>query len=211
MNSDIMQRYMSQAMKMYRAHLQAENRSDAAPTFAEMHSVPEMPPEEANQESEPMPVPEINTSVSEPMGIPEIELPVNVSEQLNEEKSYGTLTVNVSSTRGLFPVEGAAVSVFYGPYENYQLVGEAQTDESGKAVFRLEAPSAELSETPDSVQKPYATYSVVIDAPGYLRHINLGVPVFAGINSVQDVVLTSTSAGNGTEDIVVPDESDYDL
>ena len=211
MNSDIMQRYMSQAMKMYRAHLQAENRSDAVPAFAEMHNVPERSPDEANQDSAPMPVHETNMPVSEPMGIPEIELPVNVAEQLNEEKFYGTLTVNVSSTRGLFPVAGAAVSIFYGPYENYRLVGEAQTDESGKAVFRLEAPSAELSETPDSAQKPYATYSVVIDAPGYLRHINLGVPVFAGINSVQDVVLTSTSAGNGTEDIVVPDESDYDL
>lgn len=216
MNSDIMQRYMSQAMKMYKAHLQAENRSDIAPVFEEVKNVPEMPPEEANQESEPMPVPEANENeppapVSEPMGIPEIELPVNVDEQLNEEKSYGTLTVNVSSTRGLFSVAGAAVSVFYGPYENYRLVGEAQTDESGKAVFRLETPSAELSETPDSAQKPYATYSVVIDAPGYLRHINLGVPVFAGINSVQDVVLTSTSAANGTEDIVVPNESDYDL
>ena len=81
----------------------------------------------------------------------------------------------------------------------------------GKAVFKLETPSAELSETPDSVQKPYATYSVVIDAEGFLRHINLGIPVFAGINSVQDVVLTSPSAANGADEIVVPDESDYDL
>lgn len=208
MNSDIMQRYMSQAMKMYKAHLQAE----AAPVLAEMENVPERSPDEANQESAPLPVPEANENEPPvPMGIPEIAPPADISEQLKEEKSYGTLTVNVSSTRGLFPVAGAAVSVFYGPYENYRLVGEAQTDESGKAVFRLETPSAELSETPDSAQKPYATYSVVIDAPGYLRHINLGVPVFAGINSVQDVVLTSTSAGNGTEDIVVPDESDYDL
>lgn len=208
MNSDIMQRYMSQAMKMYKAHLQAENK--AAPVLAEMETVPEHSPEEPKTESTPLSVPEANEN-EPPMGIPEIAPPTDISEQLNEEKSYGTLTVNVSSTRGLFPVEGAEVSVFYGPYENYLLVGEAQTDESGKAVFRLEAPSAELSETPDSVQKPYATYSVVIDAPGYLRHINLGVPVFAGINSVQDVVLTSASAGNGSEDIVVPDESDYDL
>lgn len=210
MNSDIMQRYMSQAMKMYKAHLQAENGLQAAPVMAEMQSVPERSPHEANEESAPLPVPEANEN--EPsMGIPEIAPPADISEQLNEEKSYGTLTVNVSSTRGLFPVEGATVRVFFGPYENYELVGEAQTDESGKAVFRLETPSAELSKTPDSVQKPYATYSVVIDAAGYLRHINLGVPVFAGINSVQDVVLTSPSAANGTEDIVVPDESDYDL
>lgn len=208
MNSDIMQRYMSQAMKMYKAHLQAENK--AAPVLAEMETVPEHSPEEPKTESAPLSVSEANEN-EPPMGIPKIAPPTDISEQLNEEKSYGTLTVNVSSTRGLFPVEGAEVSVFYGPYENYRLVGEAQTDESGKAVFRLEAPSAELSETPDSVQKPYATYSVVIDAPGYLRHINLGVPVFAGINSVQDVVLTSASAGNGSEDIVVPDESDYDL
>lgn len=208
MNSDIMQRYMSQAMKMYKAHLQAE----AVPVLAEPENVPERSPDEANRESAPLPVPEANENEPPvPMGIPEIAPPADISEQLKEEKSYGTLTVNVSSTRGLFPVAGAAVSVFYGPYENYRLVGEAQTDESGKAVFRLETPSAELSETPDSAQKPYATYSVVIDAPGYLRHINLGVPVFAGINSVQDVVLTSTSAANGTEDIVVPDESDYDL
>ena len=68
-------------------------------------------------------------------------------------RTTGRLTVNVSSTRGLFPVEGATVRVFFGPYENYELVGEAQTDESGKAVFRLETPSAELSKTPDSVQK----------------------------------------------------------
>ena len=208
MNSDIMQRYMSQAMKMYKAHLQAET----VPVLAEMENIPERSPDEANRESAPLPVPEANENEPPvPMGIPEIAPPADISEQLKEEKSYGTLTVNVSSTRGLFPVAGAAVSVFYGPYENYRLVGEAQTDESGKAVFRLETPSAELSETPDSAQKPYATYSVVIDAPGYLRHINLGVPVFAGINSVQDVVLTSPSAANGTEDIVVPDESDYDL
>lgn len=210
MNSDIMQRYMSQAMKMYKAHLQAENGSEAVHALANPENVPERSPDEANQESAPMPVPEANEN-EPPMGIPEIAPPPDISEQLNEEKSYGTLTVNVSSTRGLFPVEGATVRVFFGPYENYALVGEEQTDESGKAVFRLETPSAELSETPDSAQKPYATYSVVIDAPGYLRHINLGVPVFAGINSVQDVVLTASSAANGTEDIVVPDESDYDL
>lgn len=210
MNSDIMQRYMSQAMKMYKAHLQAENKAEAAPVLTEPENVPERSPDEANQESAPMPVPEANEN-EQPVGIPEIAPPADISEQLNEEKSYGTLTVNVSSTRGLFPVAGATVRVFFGPYENYALVGEEQTDESGKAVFRLETPSAELSETPDSAQKPYATYSVVIDAPGYLRHINLGVPVFAGINSVQDVVLTSPSAANGTEDIVVPDESDYDL
>ena len=42
--------------------------------------------------------------------------------------------MNVSSTRGLFPVAGATVRVFFGPYENYALVGEEQTDESGKAA-----------------------------------------------------------------------------
>ena len=116
MNSDIMQRYMSQAMKMYKAHLQAENKEEAAPVLAEMENVPERSPDEANQESAPLPVPEANENEPPvPMGIPEIAPPADISEQLKEEKSYGTLTVNVSLTRGLFPVAGATVRVFFGP------------------------------------------------------------------------------------------------
>ncbi len=229
MNSDIMQRYMSQAMKMYKAHLQAENRSGAMPVFAETpmtvperspeeaneermpEPVPERSPEEANEERMPEPVPEMHTEEAAPMQIPEIAIPENIAEQLSDEKFYGVLTVNVSSMRGLFPVEGATVMVFYGPYENYSLAGERRTDESGKAVFRLETPSAALSENPDSIQKPYATYSLLVEAPGYLRNINLGVPVFAGVESIQDVILTSPSAGNGEGEVIVPDESHYDL
>lgn len=102
----------------------------------------------------------------------------------------GTLRFRTYTARGALPVAGARIVV------SRQIGGQRHvfyiltTDESGQsAILSLPAPPKELSETPDSVVTPYATYDVQINAAGYDEVMIRALPVFEGVQSVQRVAL----------------------
>lgn len=125
----------------------------------------------------------------------------------------GYLVVNVTSVRGLFPVEGAEVTVFTGEGENLKVLATAQTDRSGKTpAFPLPAPSAAFSESPDPAERPYAFYSIKTTEDGFREQINANISVFDGVTSLQAVTLEPLSLSpeqNG--DIVIDEFESYGL
>lgn len=106
---------------------------------------------------------------------------------MEQNPSVGYLIVNVSTARGAIPLAGASVTVMYEEPDNSSVFTVLTTDQSGKtARVELPAPDRALSEAPGSV-KPYATYTLSIDREGYYTVTNTGVPVFAGVTSIQPV------------------------
>lgn len=99
----------------------------------------------------------------------------------------GYLVVNVSTARGAIPLRDAAVTVYYDEPDNTGVHSVLTTDMSGKtAKIELPAPARILSESPGN-GKPFATYTVTVEKSGYYPVTNTGVPVFAGVTSIQPV------------------------
>ena len=106
-------------------------------------------------------------------------------DHLPEESGEGRLLVKVVTARGAYPVPGARVVVTRTVGGKETLQGYDETGESGQTrVFTLPAPPARLSMSPDN-QTPYARYTVTVSAKGYIPAEYRGVPVFDGVQSVQ--------------------------
>lgn len=106
---------------------------------------------------------------------------------MDQTTGTGYLIVNVSTARGALPLEGASVTVFYDEDGNSSVHSVLTTDVSGKTErLELPAPSRELSEVPGNA-KPYSTYTISAKKDGYYTVTNTGVPIFAGITSVQPI------------------------
>lgn len=110
----------------------------------------------------------------------------------------GRLIVSVTTLRKLYPVAGAEVTVFTGDFENMKPIDRSITDESGKSkVFILPAPDRELSLEIGATEPVYTSYGILVKADGYADEVNLNLPVFRGVTSLQNVDLTLLSAQNG--------------
>lgn len=106
---------------------------------------------------------------------------------MEQNPSVGFLIVNVSTARGAIPLSDAAVTVLHEEADNSSVFTVLKTDMSGKTEkIELPAPDRALSTAPGNV-KPYATYTLQIDKDGYYTVTNTGVPIFAGITSIQPV------------------------
>ena len=135
------------------------------------------------------------------------------SAEIPSGQSTGELTVNVTTLRGLYPVVGAVVTIFKGNYDNMEVLHTAVTDESGRTPsFTLPTPPKSLSENAGEVELPYAQYNVSVKSDGYIEQINMNVPVFPGVKSVQsaDLVLIS-AAGNDKTPNIYDESNSYDL
>lgn len=188
-DKDTMQRYMKQAMKMYKSY------SDGRPAAKTAENIPvterDVIPDERKY-------PEANED------IPTDDIPEN-------EGAEGKLIVYVSSVRGLYPVAGAKVTVFTGSFESPVTVSEMISDGSGKAEFTLSAPPKYLSESPGSDERVYALYNVSVRREGYLNQVNTDVAVFADTSTVLNAVLTADYAAESPGDTIVNgEECTYD-
>ncbi len=124
----------------------------------------------------------------------------------------GSLIVNVTTLRGLYPVKNALVSVFTGDYESRIEVDRSVTDQSGKSkVFLLPAPERDLSLNAGSTEAVYTSYGVEVTADGYAKEINLNLPIFSGVTSLQNVDMTLLSAQNGSGENMNDQSENYNL
>ncbi len=102
----------------------------------------------------------------------------------------GSLRVRVFTSRAQLPIEGASV-ILAGPIVNgrRELLSIQRTDSSGVAgAITLNAPDNALSQDPGNAS-PFASYSLVVEHPGYYTAIYDGIQVFSGVQTVQDVSL----------------------
>lgn len=141
--------------------------------------------------------------------------PADVESHANstDMSGLGRLIVSVTSVRGLYPIEGAKVTVFTGDTDNMEVLAEAVTDASGKTPeITLSAPSIRFTETPDPSERPYAYYNIRTVADGFVENLNFNAAVFDSVTSLQNVNLTPLTTGiNGNRPIVIDEFDNYTL
>ncbi len=120
----------------------------------------------------------------------------------------GRLTLQVTSTIGLIPIDGAKISI-----QNSNDVGttieELTTDSSGQTdTIELPAPPFEYSQEPGS-NRPYTDYNITITAPGYEPTVISGTEILPDVTAIQNVELTPVETGTSESDIVIPDHTLY--
>ncbi len=125
----------------------------------------------------------------------------------------GGLVVNVTTLRGLYPVEGALVTVFTGTRDNMEIVEIDTTDQSGKSkTFALSAPPRAESQQESDNKTPYSSYNVSVRSDGFIEQIVMNVPIFSGVVSMQGIDLVkNTVAGKNTEPQIIEGGTNYNL
>ncbi len=138
---------------------------------------------------------------------------VVVTDSLAETDGSGGLLVNVTTLRGLYPVDGALVTVFTGERSNMQIVEIDTTDESGKSkTFILSAPPRAQSQQESDNKKPYSSYNVSVRSDGFVEQIAMNIPIFSGVVSMQSIDLVkNTVAGKNTSPQIIEGGNNYEL
>ena len=137
------------------------------------------------------------------------------SPLINSDEDYkenGKLIVNVTTLRQLYPVANALVTVFTGDYQNPNPIDSSVTDQNGKSkVFLLPAPERNLSLEAGATEAVYTSYGILVKADGYADEINLNIPIFRGVTSLQNVDMTLLSAQNGKRENINDQAENYNL
>ena len=109
-------------------------------------------------------------------------------EFLAANPQTGALRVQAYIGAQGFPVSGALVTVSAPFKDGERVLYAVKTNADGIADnLILPAPDREASQIPGS-QNPFAEYNVSVSHPNYRTATFTGVPVFAGVRSIQPVV-----------------------
>ena len=128
---------------------------------------------------------------------------------MNNMSGTGYLIVRVSTASGAIPVSGATVAVRSGVADESNDKGAVvrilKSDRDGNTPrIALPAPPRENSTKPGGAV-PYAPYQIDVVADGYYRQYFTGVPVYAGVTSIQPAALIPIADNPGQQST---DESD---
>ncbi len=109
-------------------------------------------------------------------------------DQIQNQKSEGTLIVHATSGSQAIPVRGATVIVRLAKEgETSEILRVLVTDESGLTMpIRIETPSPAESLAPGG-ETPYTQISAEILASGYYSTAISDIPIYPGITSIQPV------------------------
>ncbi|MGN0366990.1 MAG: carboxypeptidase regulatory-like domain-containing protein [Suilimivivens sp.] len=132
----------------------------------------------------------------------------NQLKNAQTDYSYtGKLQINVTSTLGMIPIQGATVSISYKgvpdvTIERISTNSSGQTDE-----IELPSPPPEYSMEPMEEQ-PYSEYNIQVAAPGYEPILVSGTEILPGVTAVQPIRLTPLETAPSNEEvIVIPDHT----
>ena len=111
---------------------------------------------------------------------------------MDSPNSKGKLTVKVSTAQGAIPIKDAVVYITsYTPNvspdsETFSL----RTNSDGiTQTLELATPARSLSLSPGSAVVPNSEYVLIVKKDGYKTAELIGVPIFDGITSIQNVFL----------------------
>lgn len=128
---------------------------------------------------------------------------------VNNNIDEGKLRIRVNSQSEGIPVAGAKITITYsgGPQD---VVEEVTTDASGNAEeVTLKTPPLEYSMQPQD-RKPYADYSIIVQAPGYRELEITGIELMSQETSVQPVLMIAEDAAvSAQNNIVIADHTLY--
>ena len=111
--------------------------------------------------------------------------------------STGTLRVEVFIAREALPLPGALVEIYdAGEWQGENPpIARLMTDESGRTEpVTLYAPDPALSQHPQEQTVPYSVYDIVVRMCGYQPQFILGIQIFAGVESIQQVEMIPAQA-----------------
>ena len=127
---------------------------------------------------------------------------------LDHNTESGTLRVEAFASDRAYAIENARVMIFL-PLESGNItVFDGLTNISGASVpVRLPAPPKALSMQPSETRVlPYATYTVFVEHPQFVRAVFTNVPVFSGIESIQPVQMLAKSTGPDDDGPIIVDQ-----
>ena len=126
----------------------------------------------------------------------------------------GTIISQVRTSDAYLPIENATVAYYETDGGGgKRLIGLRKTDPSGKtAPIELTTPDSSASQQPEEGLCPWRTVDILADHPDYNRVNILGVQVFDGIVTNQEIMLMPSPA-SGVEPFpeTVYDTADQDL
>lgn len=129
-----------------------------------------------------------------------------------EKTGIGYIRMRVYTANGALPVEGAEVTVTLDEDggESGRVLAVLRTDASGltPTVF-VPAPPRSLSLAPGR-ERPYSTVNVEVKKSGFYTVENVGIPVFDGSLSRQDVNMLPRTAGEYPYEGMIINESTGD-
>ena len=146
---------------------------------------PDMPPE---MPTSPISRPEIPsypvTQPDMPMAVPSApEITNPTPDRITNDRGY--IQIKTYTAREATPVADALVLIL----RDGELVYQTLTDEDGLSeIVELETVSRDLS-TVVGNPKPFTTYDLQITAGGFLPVRSVGVPIFGGVTSIENVAL----------------------
>ncbi|MBR4255756.1 MAG: hypothetical protein IKQ18_01230 [Clostridia bacterium] len=123
----------------------------------------------------------------------------------------GFILVSAVTATGSYPLEGAEVMISELTDKGDTVIYRYITDESGQTpLSELGAPDVENSLSPDSGKRGFSLYNVTVRSDGFYPLSSLDVPVFPGIVSRQQMILSpyTQSGVNGTDEFT-PDCKPY--
>lgn len=122
-----------------------------------------------------------------------------------EETGVGFLKIKTSTAGGTIPLEGATVYIRnYEPGKNNDVLYSLRTNSSGLTpTVPLETPKASETLKPGDPQ-PFAYYNVEVGLEGYHPVEFIGLPIFDGITSLQQVVMIPFSETEMFSDYAPP-------
>ena len=122
--------------------------------------------------------------------------------QLSENTDLGALRLNVISSLGQIPIEGATVTISYSGNPD-EVIQELTTDISGlTSTVELPAPPLEYSLEPESTVQPYADYNITVTAPGYEPVEITGSELLPEVTSIQPVRMNPLEITEDEEKLV---------
>lgn len=122
----------------------------------------------------------------------------------------GKLQINVTSSLGLIPIQGATVTISYTGVPNVT-IEKLNTDSSGQTeAIELPTPPLEYSVEP-SEQMPYSEYNIQVDAPGYESVMVSGTELLPDVTAIQPIQMTPIETAEEEEEtIVIPGHTLYE-
>lgn len=120
----------------------------------------------------------------------------------------GNLTINVTSTQGLLPIQNASITIsLTGDPES--VVETATTNDSGQTrSIALPTPSPTYSAEPGQPM-PYSEYNITVSAPGYESVTVSGTELLPDVTAVQPVSMRPVDLSRQESPIVIPDHTLY--
>lgn len=122
--------------------------------------------------------------------------------QMQNNTDTGKLQINVTTERGVYPIQNAQVALSFTGEPGAPLE-RLTTDESGNTgILDLAAPPIEYSMEPSESQ-PYSEYTIQVTAPGY-RPVNIsGIAVLPNRIAIQNVRLVREANEGPVENNIV--------